>query len=236
MSERQVRYWADHGLIAHLRKGNRRLFETVGLITAFSITNVSQHELQFYRGLMEDPVVKLAAKVGILTSVLATRLEGIETSEAEELIAPLAELRRLSRCSSCGTGCSCRSIPATSWRRTPRSRSIHQSPASSASDTQSPAKPRSTPCSSKPKQPEPRSPTDLTTVRGGSTQVTFAIQTDTYGRSSGIHASSAHRSDRDIRQDRRSGAARPYPDCARRARGRSCSESALSRPWVWISR
>jgi hypothetical protein len=39
--------------------------KTVGLITAFSIANASQHELQFYRGLMEDPVVKLAAKVGI---------------------------------------------------------------------------------------------------------------------------------------------------------------------------
>lgn len=92
MSERQVRYWADHGLIAHWRKGSRRVFETVGLITAFSITNASQHELQFYRGLMEDPVVKLTAKVGILTSLLASRLEGVETSEAEELTAPLAEL------------------------------------------------------------------------------------------------------------------------------------------------
>jgi len=92
MSERQVRYWADHGLIAHWRKGSRRLFETVGLITAFSITNASQNELQFYRGVMEDPVVKLAAKVGILTSLLASRLEGIETSEAEELTAPLGEL------------------------------------------------------------------------------------------------------------------------------------------------
>ena len=94
MSERQVRYWADHGLIAHWRKGSRRLFETVGLITAFSITNVSQHEFQFYRGVMEDPVAKLAAKVGILTSVLATRLADLETSEAEELTAPLAELTR----------------------------------------------------------------------------------------------------------------------------------------------
>lgn len=92
MSERQIRYWADHGLIAHWRKGYRRLFEAVGLITAFSITNARQHELQFYRGVMEDPVAKLAAKIGILTSLLATRLEGIETSEAEELTAPLAEL------------------------------------------------------------------------------------------------------------------------------------------------
>ncbi len=92
MSERQVRYWADHGLIAHWRKGSRRLFEAVGLITAFSITNASQHELQFYRGVMEDSVAKLAAKVGVLTSLLGTRLDGIETSEAEELIAPLVEL------------------------------------------------------------------------------------------------------------------------------------------------
>jgi hypothetical protein len=92
MSERQVRYWADHGLVAHWRKGSRRRFETVGLITAFSITDASQNELQFYRGVMEDPVVKLAAKVGVLTSLLASRLEGIEPSEATELTAPLGEL------------------------------------------------------------------------------------------------------------------------------------------------
>jgi hypothetical protein len=88
----RVRYWADHGLIAHWRKGSRRLFEAPGPITAFSITNASQNELQFYRGVMEDPIAKLVAKVGILTSVLSTRLEDIETSEAEELTAPLAEL------------------------------------------------------------------------------------------------------------------------------------------------
>lgn len=92
MSERQVRYWADRGLIAHWRKGSRRLFETAGLITAFSIANASQNELQFYRGVVEDPVIKLAAKVGILTGLLASRLEGIEPSEAEELTAPLGEL------------------------------------------------------------------------------------------------------------------------------------------------
>jgi DNA-binding transcriptional MerR regulator len=94
MSERQVRYWADRGLIVHWRKGSRRLFEAVGLITAFSITNASQHELQFYRGMMEEPVEKLAAKVGILTSLLASRLEEIEPSEAKALTAPLAELNR----------------------------------------------------------------------------------------------------------------------------------------------
>jgi hypothetical protein len=92
MSDRQVRYWADHGLIVHWRKGSRRLFEAVGLITAFSITNASQHELQFYRGVMEEPVDKLAAKVGILTSLLASRLEEVEPSEAKALTAPLGEL------------------------------------------------------------------------------------------------------------------------------------------------
>ncbi len=94
MSERQVRYWADHELIPHWRKGNRRLFEAAGLISAFSITNSSQHELQFYRSVMEDPITKLAAKVGVLTSLLATRLEGLETSEADEVIEPLVKLAR----------------------------------------------------------------------------------------------------------------------------------------------
>src|SRR5438105_3694113 len=56
LSERQIRYWADRGLITHWRKGSRRHFEAVGLITAFSLRNASQHELQFYRGLMEEPV------------------------------------------------------------------------------------------------------------------------------------------------------------------------------------
>jgi excisionase family DNA binding protein len=56
MSERQVRYWADRGLLAHWRQGRQRLFEAVGVINAFAITNASQHELQFYRGVMEEPV------------------------------------------------------------------------------------------------------------------------------------------------------------------------------------
>jgi DNA-binding transcriptional MerR regulator len=94
MSERQIRYWADHGLIAHWRKGKRRLFEAVGLITAFSIRNANQHELHFYRGLMQEPIDKVAAKLGILTSLLASRLEGIEADEAQELTAPLGELAR----------------------------------------------------------------------------------------------------------------------------------------------
>ncbi len=74
-------------------KRSRRLFDTVGLITAFSIAKASQHELRFYRGL-EDGVVKLAAKIGVLTSLLAPRLAGTKTSEAEELTAPLDELTR----------------------------------------------------------------------------------------------------------------------------------------------
>lgn len=94
LSERQVRYWSDRGLIAHWRKGSRRLFEAVGLITAFSITNASQHELQFYRGLIEEPVDELAAKVGIVTSLLASRLEEVEPSKAKTVTEALAELAR----------------------------------------------------------------------------------------------------------------------------------------------
>jgi DNA-binding transcriptional MerR regulator len=94
LSERQVRYWADHGLIAHWRKGRRRLFEAVGLITAFSIRNASQHELQFYRGLMEGPVDELAAKIGILSSVLASRLEDVEPKKAKAVTASLGALAR----------------------------------------------------------------------------------------------------------------------------------------------
>jgi excisionase family DNA binding protein len=94
LSERQVRYWADRGLIAHWRKGTRRLFEAVGLITAFSLRNASQHELQFYRGLLEEPVDELAAKVGILSSVLASRLEDVEPKEAETVTASLGTLAR----------------------------------------------------------------------------------------------------------------------------------------------
>ncbi|HZR93846.1 MAG TPA: MerR family DNA-binding transcriptional regulator [Gaiellaceae bacterium] len=92
LSERQVRYWADRGLIVHWRKGSRRLFEAVGLITAFSIRNASQHELQFYRGLIEEPVDELAAKMGMLTSVLASRLENVEPGEAKTVTAALVEL------------------------------------------------------------------------------------------------------------------------------------------------
>jgi hypothetical protein len=43
---------------------------------------------------MEDPVVKLAAKVVVLTSLLASRLAGIKTNEAEGLTAPVDELTR----------------------------------------------------------------------------------------------------------------------------------------------
>jgi hypothetical protein len=65
------------------------------LIIAFSIRNASQHELQFYRGLMEEPVDELAAKVGVLTSVLASRLEEVEPREAKTVTASLRGLIRL---------------------------------------------------------------------------------------------------------------------------------------------
>jgi DNA-binding transcriptional MerR regulator len=94
LSERQVRYWADHGLIPNWKKGRRRLFESAGLITAFSITNANQHELQYYRGVMEEPIDELTAKLGLLVSVLAHRLEGIDPNQADQLTAPLQDLTR----------------------------------------------------------------------------------------------------------------------------------------------
>ena len=59
------------------------------------------------------------------------------------------------------------------------------------------SKSRSTQCSPKPKPPEPPLPTNRTTVHGGSTPATFAIPTDTCGRSSTTHGSPARRSNRD---------------------------------------
>lgn len=94
LTERQIRYWADNGLIPCWRKGRRRLFEAAGLICAFALARARQHELQFYRGLMEEPVEELAAKMGILTSVLASRLEDVEPSEAKAVTASLGALAR----------------------------------------------------------------------------------------------------------------------------------------------
>jgi DNA-binding transcriptional MerR regulator len=94
LSERQVRYWADHGLILNWKKGRRRLFESAGLITAFSITSANQHELQFYRGVMEEPIEELTAKLGLLVSVLTHRLEGIDAHEADQITAPIQDLTR----------------------------------------------------------------------------------------------------------------------------------------------
>lgn len=92
LSERQVRYWADHGLIAHWRKGRRRLFEAVGLIGAFGLANSSQHERQFYRGLMEEPIDELEAKIGILTSLLSSRLQNTDADQAQALATALHAL------------------------------------------------------------------------------------------------------------------------------------------------
>jgi hypothetical protein len=94
LTERQVRYWSDNGLIPHWRKARRRLFEAVGLISAFSITNGKQHELQFYRGLMEEPIDRLPAKLGILANLLNSRLEDAEPEEVQALTPSLDALAR----------------------------------------------------------------------------------------------------------------------------------------------
>jgi excisionase family DNA binding protein len=94
LSERQIRYWADNGLIPCWRKGRQRLFEAAGLISAYGLARAKQHELQFYRGLIEESVDDLATKVGLLSSVLASRLEDVEPSKAETVTAPLGALTR----------------------------------------------------------------------------------------------------------------------------------------------
>lgn len=94
LTERQVRYWSDNGLIPHWRKTRRRLFEAVGLISAFSIANAKQHEIQFYRGLMEEPIDTLPAKLGILASLLNSRLEDAEPEEVRALTPSLDALAR----------------------------------------------------------------------------------------------------------------------------------------------
>jgi hypothetical protein len=94
LTERQVRYWSDNGLIPHWRKARRRLFEAVGLISAFSIANAKQHELQFYRGLMEEPIDRLSAKLGILANVLNSRLEDAEPDEVRAVTPSLDALAR----------------------------------------------------------------------------------------------------------------------------------------------
>jgi DNA-binding transcriptional MerR regulator len=91
-SKRQIQYWADHGLVPCRRKGNRRLFEAPGLIVAFALSNSKQNDLQFYRGMLDAPIEDLAAKVGILSSVIETRLEEANPSEARTLTAALDEL------------------------------------------------------------------------------------------------------------------------------------------------
>jgi DNA-binding transcriptional MerR regulator len=94
LTERQVRYWSDNGLIPHWRKTRRRLFEAVGLITAFSIANAKQHEIQFYRGVMEEPIDTLPAKLGILASLLNSRLEDAQPEEVQALTQSLDALAR----------------------------------------------------------------------------------------------------------------------------------------------
>jgi hypothetical protein len=64
------------------------------------------------------------------------------------------------------------------------------------------SKAESTPCSPRPKPPEPRSPTNRTTVYGGSTPATFATPTDTCGRSCTTHGSSGRNSNRIVKDQR----------------------------------
>jgi DNA-binding transcriptional MerR regulator len=92
LSERQVRYWADRGLIPSWRKGDRRRFEAVGLIWAFSLARAKQHELRFYRSLLEEPTDVVAAHFSVMRSVIDSRIQTAKPAEARELAKSLATL------------------------------------------------------------------------------------------------------------------------------------------------
>jgi MerR family regulatory protein len=92
LSERQIRYWADKGLIPIWRKGSRRMFEAAGLIVAFAIENSTKHEMHFYRSILEEPADSVGAKLSILTSLVAARLEDAEAGDAAAITTPLHEL------------------------------------------------------------------------------------------------------------------------------------------------
>lgn len=89
LSKRQIQYWADRGLVPSWRKNSRRLFESVGLIVAFSLVNSNQSERQFYRRILTAPIEDLTAQVCMLSSVVAARLEDVDDAEAAALTAVL---------------------------------------------------------------------------------------------------------------------------------------------------
>jgi DNA-binding transcriptional MerR regulator len=94
LSPRQIRYWADHGLVPSWRSGTRRLFESVGLVVAFALTNTRQNELQFYRVMLDEPVDHLQARISLLTSVLLTRLDEAAPEEARVIEDTLSQLTK----------------------------------------------------------------------------------------------------------------------------------------------
>jgi MerR HTH family regulatory protein len=91
LSQRQVRYWADHGLLPHWTKGRRRLFESVGLLTAFAIANARQHEIQLYRLFAQEPVEVLSERLGILASLIASRIDDMRDPAEVKLLADSVE-------------------------------------------------------------------------------------------------------------------------------------------------
>jgi hypothetical protein len=93
LSKRQIQYWADHGLLPCRRKNSRRLFESVGLIVAFSLLNSNQSERQCYRRALTATIDDLTAQVGMISSVVAARLEGADEDEAAALTAFLDTLQ-----------------------------------------------------------------------------------------------------------------------------------------------
>jgi hypothetical protein len=94
LSQKQVQYWADRKLIPNWRKGQRRMFEPVGLVVGFAVANSKQNDLQFYRELLDAPLDKVAGKMSVLTSVLESRLQNASPAEAKKLSGLIDELAK----------------------------------------------------------------------------------------------------------------------------------------------
>ena len=75
LSDSQIRWWADHNQLAHERtEGNHRQFGISALVTALALSGSRQHEVQFFRELVDAPDIDLSRKVSTFLFVLSGRL------------------------------------------------------------------------------------------------------------------------------------------------------------------
>ncbi|HLH64364.1 MAG TPA: MerR family DNA-binding transcriptional regulator [Solirubrobacteraceae bacterium] len=103
LSERQVRYWSDLGLLPHwLDDNGYRHFEAAAAIVAFSLVHRSQPERQFYAELgaserpMDDAQQALSLVCFRLVDLVG-RLDAVESEEMEDMLRSAADNLREAR-------------------------------------------------------------------------------------------------------------------------------------------